>query len=749
MHDLSDKVLKFAYELQTPPHMPIHLRHILASMLLTLVSMAVFPQPTVDGMLFCPKRITGDASDMSLRSIIQLPDGRMAFITSTHLHIFNNTGTKSYALTDSRSSLIRNYKGYHHPYVSNDSLLWIKNQGRLYCFNTKCDSLTVPGSMPGKGNIDDMFVDDSGCVMTRKGNDLCYSGSRIPLPHDEGELLDVVSMQNNIYMFFEYGGIRVIDRKTGHAITSRPPSDTDIRHNTSLVRITTDGSIYQLRNGYTGGCLLHYDPYTLECDTILNTPYALNTLISSQNGTVYASCAKGIWTYDPSNGSLNYHKGIRISTGEILATEISTVYEDADGGIWLGMYNRGIFYHHPSSYVAIHIDCSMIPHSEASFIEDREGMMYLRCLNSLYHIDIGNKALHRLEGNGLHSISITESGKVNSFRNSRDEVYFLAEDRIDIFVPGHTYPHETRRTIPIYLQSITVKGETTISNNLILSHDQNLISIKLSVLDYAWCDTIYLRHTLTGPDSDNSTTILAPGQKRETDFTYANLQPGKYTLTTEVSTSKDAPYTAGSKSISFSIRPPWWTTPWAYCIYALLLVSTVTASFHIHSRVLKKRLERRHREEMLLAKIRMLIDQVKDKENDTDKEDDVTEESSGTISTESKSMDAPDRDFVAKAVEAVERNITNPSYSVSQLSSDMCMERTGLYKHLVTLLDKSPSLFIREIRLNRAAQLLQSDNSRTIADIAEQVGFNSASYFSKCFQEKFGCRPSEFNQKQD
>ena len=152
---------------------------------------------------------------------------------------------------------------------------------------------------------------------------------------------------------------------------------------------------------------------------------------------------------------------------------------------------------------------------------------------------------------------------------------------------------------------------------------------------------------------------------------------------------------------------------------------------------------------MLLAKIRMLIDQVKDKENDTDKEDDVTEESSGTISTESKSMDAPDRDFVAKAVEAVERNITNPSYSVSQLSSDMCMERTGLYKHLVTLLDKSPSLFIREIRLNRAAQLLQSDNSRTIADIAEQVGFNSASYFSKCFQEKFGCRPSEFNQKQD
>lgn len=383
----------------------------------------------------------------------------------------------------------------------------------------------------------------------------------------------------------------------------------------------------------------------------------------------------------------------------------------------------------------------MIPHSTASFMESREGMMFLRCLNSSYHIDTDNKTLHLFNGNRLHNTDITESGKGNSFRNSRNEVYFLAGNEIDIFVPRRISTHKTARTIPIHLQSITVKGQITDGNDLTFEHNQNLINIKLSILDYAGCDTIYLRHTLTGPDSDCSTTIIAPGQKRETDFTYANLRPGKYTLATEVSTAKDVSSTAGSKSISFSIKPPWWTTPWAYCTYALLLALAITAALHIHTRVLKTRLERQHREEMLLAKIRMLIDQVKDKENDT------TEESTGAIPTES--MDAADRDFVAKAVEAVERNIANPSYSVSQLSSDMCMERTGLYKRLVTLLDKSPSLFIREIRLSRAAQLLQEEGSPTIADIAEQVGFNSASYFSKCFQEKFGCRPSEFSQKQN
>lgn len=82
-------------------------------------------------------------------------------------------------------------------------------------------------------------------------------------------------------------------------------------------------------------------------------------------------------------------------------------------------------------------------------------------------------------------------------------------------------------------------------------------------------------------------------------------------------------------------------------------------------------------------------------------------------------------------------------YSVEQLSRDLCMERTGLYRKLVNLLDQSPSLFIRNIRLQRAAQLL-TENELSIAEIAERTGFSSSSYLSKCFQEMYGCRPSEY-----
>lgn len=74
------------------------------------------------------------------------------------------------------------------------------------------------------------------------------------------------------------------------------------------------------------------------------------------------------------------------------------------------------------------------------------------------------------------------------------------------------------------------------------------------------------------------------------------------------------------------------------------------------------------------------------------------------------------------------------------------MDRTGLYRKLITLLDKSLSLFIRSIRLQRAAQLIR-EGELTISEIADRVGFSSTSYFSKCFQEMYGYKPSIYDQK--
>ena len=77
--------------------------------------------------------------------------------------------------------------------------------------------------------------------------------------------------------------------------------------------------------------------------------------------------------------------------------------------------------------------------------------------------------------------------------------------------------------------------------------------------------------------------------------------------------------------------------------------------------------------------------------------------------------------FLAQAIKLVEQNLHVNGYSVEHLSRDLCMERTGLYRKLVTMLDQSPSLFIRNIRLQRAAQLI-TEGKLSITEIAEHTG---------------------------
>lgn len=105
-------------------------------------------------------------------------------------------------------------------------------------------------------------------------------------------------------------------------------------------------------------------------------------------------------------------------------------------------------------------------------------------------------------------------------------------------------------------------------------------------------------------------------------------------------------------------------------------------------------------------------------------------------------LSAADELFLRKALKFVEQNLDNPEYSVEVLSRDMGMDRTGLYRKLVSVVGKTPTNFIRSIRLKRAAQLLEEGH--TVAEVADRVGFSTSSYLSKCFQEEFGMRPLQY-----
>ncbi|MDR7212252.1 signal transduction histidine kinase/DNA-binding response OmpR family regulator/ligand-binding sensor domain-containing protein [Flavobacterium piscis] len=112
------------------------------------------------------------------------------------------------------------------------------------------------------------------------------------------------------------------------------------------------------------------------------------------------------------------------------------------------------------------------------------------------------------------------------------------------------------------------------------------------------------------------------------------------------------------------------------------------------------------------------------------------------VTVESLAVNPIDKEFLERAFKCIADNLSNLDYTVEKFSDNMNMDRTGLYRKLIALTDHSPTNFIRAIRLKKAAELLL-DKKLTIADISEQVGFNSVSYFTKCFHDAFGKTPSQ------
>ena len=116
------------------------------------------------------------------------------------------------------------------------------------------------------------------------------------------------------------------------------------------------------------------------------------------------------------------------------------------------------------------------------------------------------------------------------------------------------------------------------------------------------------------------------------------------------------------------------------------------------------------------------------------------------VSASSDVVSTPSDDFKNKLVAIIEQHLSESDYGVEQLARDLCMERTGLYKKLKTLTDESPVSFIRNLRLEKAAEMLKSStaDAMTVNEIAERTGFASPSYFTKCFKAKYGVKPSEY-----
>ncbi len=609
---------------------------------------------------------------MDVMQMMQLEDGRMVFVSSGYVNLYDGTSFRSIRRDPAFESSISGYRGHTHLYVDDSRRCWIKNLGTVSCldlrtlrFIPRCDSLLALSA------VQDFFVDsdkDLWCVsrdtIINRRTDRVFI-----LPSGVGEVQDVDVMDKRVCVFTNRGEAVVFESESGRLISVCQAYGEDLCARCALTSLTVrsaDGIFYQLRTGNGGSVFLSFDPRQLSWHILLEGTELYHTLVVTPSRVAYISTSRGYLVYNLSTGQCTRLESLRLPDGTQFAAGFNTVCLDREGGIWLGSYNQGVLYSSPLSGIfdTYERDIALTPVLLSVSLHGRRA-------------DADNGLLP-LDAPFVEHLELEHTDNAPSF----------------LFSPVK-YVHPRR----VFYRYRMGRG--------------------------IWCEATADSHPELVDDR---------GRLR---LSYVNLPPGLYELEVMVS-SDEGRWNGGVRRITFVIHAPWWASTVAYIGYGMMLLVMIVLMVWLYARRLRRRAERRNREDRLLLRIQNLIEKCNQYENAvnvvlTEREEPV----------EKPVMSAAELDFLNRATALVERNLSNSAYSVEQLSRDICMERSGLYKKLTSILDKSPVAFIRMIRLRRAVQLLEQGD-KTIAEVAEATGFSSPGYFSKCFQREYGCKPSEY-----
>lgn len=166
--------------------------------------------------------------------------------------------------------------------------------------------------------------------------------------------------------------------------------------------------------------------------------------------------------------------------------------------------------------------------------------------------------------------------------------------------------------------------------------------------------------------------------------------------------------------------PQWLTSWWMWCVYMLLMVGVVS--------LIAYNIMLRHQRRKFLQLIKNTV---------------TAEEGTTDMGSDNQSVPVVENEWIKKVIAQVESHLSDETYTVEQLSADLCMSRMTFYRKIQSQTGQSPTEFVRTIRLRRAAVLLR-EGRLTVTEISYATGFSSLSYFSRCFRTMFGVPPTQY-----
>jgi len=209
-----------------------------------------------------------------------------------------------------------------------------------------------------------------------------------------------------------------------------------------------------------------------------------------------------------------------------------------------------------------------------SIIEDESGNLWIGTSSCITLLNTRiNTFTNFSKADGVIGGDINLSSAV---RNADGVIFLGGTDGLNYFYPSDINLSSFEPTVlitdfQIFNKSVPIGEESSLktsllnTNEITLAYTQNVFSIQFASIDYTSPKSIQYAYKMEGFDND----WVNSGSRRF--VTYTNLNPGEYTFKVK-STNSDGVWNENFSQMKVVITPPWWQTPWAIGMYALIFI---------------------------------------------------------------------------------------------------------------------------------------------------------------------------------
>ena len=657
-----------------------------------------------------------------VQQIVELPNGQMLVNCEGVFCLSNGRSFDVVPCDQSRAYQLPRYTNRYGLLWEGDSLLWLHDFYRIFCFDAH----------------QRMFVNDAGNRLNDKlQKDILSDKASTPQPTlSQRSIIDSLHVGDiTLAINDRQGGLWIGTRSSG--IYYQPPHRAKPEIHTGDDPLIGMARSASLRSGQTTFVLELPDGRQLRCDSLCRLGYYLpeqQTTISlndklptlNQYRHMVGACPldkdwvavytqNGIFmlnTKTDTLASFPHAKDI-----ERYSSKYNCMLKDKDGMLWIGTQN-GLFVVNPSKSTITRVS-GMSNDCVRSLVLDDKGQVWAgtsygvsRITPSVVNLGIDD---------GIPAISMM------------DRAACLTDDGLLVFAVGGGMavafkPDEligSEKPLAVVLTRIEINGENVQKLPKSLTHTQNYLTFHFSTLNYANPSHDRYRYRLVGLEHEWNTCNDGSGQ---CIASYKALPPGNYSFEVQAATASGewGPVT----KLAFVISHPWWLTWWAKMLYCCLVLAIAGRLIALYLK--KKKAKMEHENDQRVNRLFELREEARHQFAE-----------SANIAPDKITINAEEEKMVSKMLKAIEAHIDDEQYNADQLARDIAMSRASLYKKMQTILGITPTDFIRNVRLKRAAQLL-ADTQLSINEIASRVGFVTARNFSSQFKKMFGVTPSEY-----